>query len=116
VKTPAPFASSDIVRLEDFTAAQIDRAAQTPGSYSSALVFSTKEEPPALPFHLDSASMEAEYFGLHHDLSAEAIARKLNGDLVWQGQDGLQWAAVLRFRRAFEAKVTTSEPNGDAFR
>jgi len=105
VKTPAPFASSDIVRLEDFTAAQIDRAAQTPGSYSSALVFSTKEEPPALPFHLDSASMEAEYFGLHHDLSAEAIARKLNGDQVWQGQDGLQWAAVLRFRRAFEAKV-----------
>ena len=104
VKSPAPFASSDIFRLEDFTAAQIDRAAQTPGGYSSALVFSTKEEPGAMPFHLNSPAMEEQYFGLHHDMSAEAIASKLSGDLVWKGKDGLQWAAVLRFHRSFEAQ------------
>ena len=38
--------------------------------------------------------------------SPAAIARKLNGDIAWQHQDGLQWAAVLRFRRAFEAQLT----------
>jgi hypothetical protein len=92
-------------RIEDFSAAQIDRAAQSPGGYSTAFLFSTKEEPPPLPFHLDSASMEEQYFGLHHDLSPAAIERKLDGDITWQHQDGLQWAAVLRFRRAFEAEL-----------
>jgi hypothetical protein len=104
VSSPAPFTSSDIDRIEDFTAGQIDRAAQDPGAYSSALVFSTKEYP-ALPFHIDSPSMEEQYFGLHHDLSPEAIARKLDGDIVWKGADGLQWAAVLRFHRAFEVRL-----------
>ncbi|HEX4322562.1 MAG TPA: glycosyltransferase [Acidobacteriaceae bacterium] len=109
VKAPALFDSNEIFRLEDFTAAEIDRAAQNPGGYSTALIFSTKEEPPALPFHLSSSSMEEEYFGLHHDLSPSTIARKLNGDIVWQGTDGLQWAAVLRFHRSFEARLTTNE-------
>jgi hypothetical protein len=112
VKTPAPFTTADIDRLEDFTAAQIALAAQHPGAYSSALVFSTKEEPPPLPFHLNSAaidsqSMEERYFGLHHDLSPAAIARQLDGDIAWQATDELQWAAVLRFHRAVEAKAET---------
>jgi hypothetical protein len=100
VKTPF-----DVYRLEDFTAAQIDRAAQEPGRYSSALVFSTKEEPAALPFHLDSRSMEQQYFGLHHDLSPAAIEGKLGGEIAWQAADGLQWAAVMRFPRAVEARL-----------
>jgi hypothetical protein len=93
----------DVDRLEDFTAAQIDRAANDPAAYSSALVFSTKEEPPALPFHLSTPSMEEQYFGLHHDLSPAEIASKLNGEIAWQHRDGLAWAAVLRFHRAVEA-------------
>jgi len=101
----------DVDPIEDFTQAQIDRAAKTPWEYSSALLFSTKEEPAALPFHLNSPVTEAEYFGLHHDLSAAQIAHQLDGDLVWQTSDGLQWAAVVRFQRAIEAQVT-SGPTG----
>jgi hypothetical protein len=104
VKTPF-----DVDRIEDFTAAQIDRAAQDPGGFSSALVFSTKEEPAVLPFHLNSPAVEEEYFGLHHDLSAAAIARQLDGDIVWQDIDNLQWAAVLRFHRAVEARSDRNE-------
>jgi Dolichyl-phosphate-mannose-protein mannosyltransferase len=100
VKTPF-----DVDRIEDFTAAQIDRASRNPGGYSTALVFSTKEEPPALPFHINSSSMDEQYFGLHHDLSPAAIARRLGGDIAWQAPDGLQWAAVLRFPRAVEAQL-----------
>jgi len=105
VKTPPPFTVQDIDRLEDFSQTQIDRAAQKPWEYSSALLFSTKEEPGALPFHLNSPATEEEYFGLHHDLSAAQIAHQLDGDLVWQTADGLQWAAVLRFHRAIEASL-----------
>jgi hypothetical protein len=93
----------DVQPIDDFTSGQIDRAAEEPGKYSSALVFSTKEEP-AMPLRLDSAKMEAEYFGMHRDLSPAQIARKLDGDIAWQASDGLQWAAVLRFQRAVEAK------------
>jgi hypothetical protein len=100
VKTPW-----DIAHIEDFTAAQIDRAAQEPSSFSSAFLFSTKEEPPSLPFHLNSPAMEEQYFGLHHDLSPETIARRLNGDVVWKATDNLQWAAVLRFHRAVESRA-----------
>jgi hypothetical protein len=95
----------DVDRIEDFTADQIDRAAKTPWEYSSALIFSTKEEPATLPFHLNSPATEEQYFGLHHDLSAAQIAHQLDGDLVWQTTDGLQWAAVLRFHRAVEAQL-----------
>jgi len=95
----------DVDRIEDFTQPQIDRAAKTPWEYSSALLFSTKEQPAALPFHLNSPATEAEYFGLHRDLSAAQIAHQLDGDLVWETADGLQWAAVLRFHRAVEARL-----------
>ena len=97
----------DVDRIEDFTAAQIDRASKTPWEYSSALLFSTKEQPAALPFHLNSPATEEQYFGLHRDLSAPEIAHQLDGDLIWQNAAGLQWAAVLRFHRAVEAQLST---------
>jgi dolichyl-phosphate-mannose-protein mannosyltransferase len=95
----------DVDRIEDFTAAQINRASKTPWEYSSALLFATKEQPATLPFHLNSPATEEQYFGLHRDLSAPEIAHQLDGDLIWQTSDGLQWAAVLRFHRAVEAQL-----------
>jgi hypothetical protein len=100
VKTPF-----DVDRIEDFTAAQISRAAEDPSGYSTALVFSTKEEPASLPFHLDSPAVEEQYFGLHHDLSPAAIARQLGGDIIWQRPDGLEWVALLRFHRSVVARL-----------
>ena len=41
----------DVYRLEDFTAAQIARAAAEPEKYSAALVFSTKYDPPSPLLH-----------------------------------------------------------------
>jgi hypothetical protein len=98
----APF---DVARLEDFTAAQIVKAAQTPADYSTALVFSTKEEPAAMPFHLDSPAVEQKYFGQHRDLSPIEIASSLKGEIVWQHADGLEWAAIIRFNHPVEARL-----------
>ena len=97
-----PFA---VYRLEDFSEAQIARAAQEPGQYSTALVFSTKAEPERpLPW-LKSGWMEEKYFGLHHDLEPEAIARQLGGTLVWKKEDQGEWVGLIRFSRAMDAKV-----------
>lgn len=101
-----PFA---VDRIEDFSLGQIERAAEDPGGYSVALVFSTKLEPHGLPFGLenvvDSGGMEERYFGLHHDLPAAVVASRLHGTVVWERRDGLEWAAIVHFNRAVDARV-----------
>jgi hypothetical protein len=95
----------DVYRLEDFTPGQIVRAAAEPEKYSAALVFSTKYDPPAALFSLGARgeALEERFFGLHHDLPPEVIARELGGALVWKKQDQGQWIALIRFDRQFEA-------------
>jgi hypothetical protein len=97
----------EVYRLRDFTAGEIARAASEPEKYSVALVFSTQYDPPPLlaSFGLGSEAIEERFFGLHHDLPPEAIARKLGGDLVWKREDQGQWIALIRFNRQFEARL-----------
>ena len=98
---------------EDFTAAQIARAAQEPEKYSVALVFSTKYDPPSMLLSLGprSDAMAEEYFGLHHDLQPEAIALQLHGSMVWKQEDHGQWIALIRFNRQFEAQLNPAFPS-----
>jgi len=86
-------------RIEDFTAAQIDRAAAEPDKHGAALVFSTKYDPPSLPLSMGpkSEALDEHYFGLHHDLPPEAIALRLHGTLVWQREDHGFWVALIQF-------------------
>jgi hypothetical protein len=107
VKTPY-----QVYRLEDFTSDQIDRAADDPGGYSTALVFSTKYDPPSLLLSLGpkSESLDEKYFGLHHDLLPEAIALRLHGALNWEREDHAQWIALIRFNRQFEASIELPHP------
>ena len=97
----------DVYALEDFTSAQIDRAAAEPEKYSAALVFSTKYDPQSPLFTLGAKSqaLDERYFGLHHDLPPEAIAIQLHGALVWKKEDQGQWVALIRFNRQFETRL-----------
>ncbi len=110
----------EVYRLEDFTPAQIARAAQEPGEYSAALVFSTKYDPPSLPlslgphgFGLWNEAMDERYFGLHHDLPPEVIALELHGTLVWKREDQGQWVALIRFNRQFDARLDRLRENDE---
>ena len=102
----------DVYKLEDFTAAQVDRAAEEPGKFSAALVFSTKYDPPHPLFTLGakSAELDEKYFGLHHDLPPEEIARRLGGQLVWENVDQGQWVALIRFERVLAARTESPAP------
>jgi hypothetical protein len=96
----------DVDAIEDFSAAQIDRAAAEPEKYSAALVFSTKyDPPPLLRLGPKSEAMDERYFGLHHDLPPEAIAIELHGELVWKREDQGMWIALIRFNRQFETRL-----------
>ena len=97
----------DVFPIDDFTAAQIARAAHEPEKYSVALVFSTKYDPPRLPLSLGpwGEKLDERFFGLYHDLPPQEIAQELHGDLVWQEEDHGQWIALIRFHRQYDARL-----------
>jgi len=99
----------DVCRIDDFTAAQIDRAAQEPQAYSAALAFSTKYEPASPLFRFGGEALEERYFGLHHDLPPERIARQLGGKLEWKRDDDGMWIALIRFNRPVEARLESNQ-------
>ena len=104
----------DVCAIDDFSAPQIARAAEEPGKYSAALVFSTKYDPPRpiLTLGSRSAAMDERYFGLHHDLQPDAIARQLGGAVVWKSTDDQgQWIGLIRFNRQFEAALDLRGPH-----
>ncbi len=95
----------EVCAIDDFTAAEIARAAAEPEKYSAALVFSTKYDPPPLLPSLTGEAFEQRYFGLHHDLPPELIARQLGGTLLWRRDDDGMWIALIRFNRQIEARL-----------
>jgi hypothetical protein len=96
VRTPIP-----VVRIENFSLPEIQKAAQSPEPFTVAFPFSTKYDPPSLPFSLGhkSEELDTRFFDFHHDLTPEKIALLLNGQLIWEGDRNGQWAAVLHFDR-----------------
>jgi hypothetical protein len=97
----------EIVRLEDFSAEQIISARQEAELYDTAFLFSTKYEPSGgfllkLPFWRE---LQKRYFDYHEDLPAGAAAEMLGGRIVWEGKRSGQWAAIVQFDRAVDARL-----------
>ncbi len=86
-----------VVRIEDFSASQIDVAARARNQFDVALVFSTKYQPPH-PLLEDWAAwqrMKEKFFGYHRDLLPEDIAQRLGGVIVYHKESNGQWIAVI---------------------
>ncbi len=101
-----------VTTLQNFAADQMAKAAQTPGDFDTAFLFSTKYEPPAgrTNFSQRTVNSDARYFDFHRDMLPAEAARLLHGDIIWQSGRNGEWAAILRFPRTFEAKVSVPEP------
>ncbi len=101
--TPIPI---KVVTLQNFARDQLQKAAQAPGDFDTALLFSTKYEPPAGHANLSqhTQNSDARYFDFHRDLLPAEAAALLHGEVVWQASRNGEWAAVLRFPRSFEAQ------------
>ncbi len=91
--------------IDNFSADQIQKAAQDPGAYDTALIFSTKWLPHNGRLNLGHANepSDARYFDFHRDLPPDEVAAILRGKVVWQQYRNGEWAAVLRFPRSNEA-------------
>ncbi|HEU5340755.1 ArnT family glycosyltransferase [Edaphobacter sp.] len=99
--------SIETTAIENFSFDQIEKAAADPGAFDTALIFSTKIEPP--PSRLDlsrhNRTSDTKYFDFHHDLHPAEVAALLHGEVVWQAHRKLEWAAVLRFPRSVNASL-----------
>ena len=99
-----------VVGLQNFALDQVEQAAQHPGEFDTALIFSTKYEPPSGRTNLSTHTVNSDsrYFDFHRDLSPAEVARLLHGDIVWQGARNGEWAAVLHFPRVVNAQQRSS--------
>jgi hypothetical protein len=89
------------VSLPNFSLAQIQDANIPPSSFDTALLFSTKWEPPPGQTNLGKQNEAADtrYFDFHHDLQPAEAANLLHGQIIWERHLRGEWAAVLRFNR-----------------
>jgi hypothetical protein len=88
-----------VVTIANFSAPEIQKAAGEPQTWTAALLFSTKYDPPHLWLELRrwNEPFDTRYFDFHHDLSPGTIVRLLGGQVVWGESRKGQWVAVLRF-------------------
>jgi hypothetical protein len=86
-----------VLRVEDFSAPQIALASLARGQFNVALVFSTKYQPPH-PLLVDWAAwqrLKERFFGYHHDLLPDEIAKRLGGRILYHKELNGQWIAVI---------------------
>jgi hypothetical protein len=91
-----------VVEIDNFSAEEVEEATALPQNYSAAVVFSTKYDPPRLPFLLGrrGEAWDERYFDFHRDLPPRIVAQVLGGSVVWGEARKGQWVALLSFARA----------------
>jgi hypothetical protein len=96
------------MRIENFSFDEIQKTAQHPEDFDTAIVFTTHYVAPSLKRYLLSHpdSRVGRVVTANPDLSPPEIATILHGQIVWQSRnlDG-EWAVVLRFNRSYEARL-----------
>ena len=96
-----------VVKIENFSLDEIEKAAHLTDPYTVVFPFSTKYDPPNLLLNLGrhNEAFDSRYFGFHHDITPAAIARLLGGQVIWEGDRNGQWAAVLHLDRPQVAEL-----------
>ena len=99
-----------VVRIEDFTAEELLSAADARSGFDVALVFSTKYEPPHSIFDRWKRWQEwkSRYFGYHRDLTPEAAASVLGGNLVYADRRRGQWVGIIELEKIEVARAPAS--------
>jgi 4-amino-4-deoxy-L-arabinose transferase-like glycosyltransferase len=93
--------------IEDFTLPEIEKAAQQPGNFDTAIVFTTHYVAPSLRNYLLSHpdTQRGRNYTAERDLTPTEVAALLHGRIVWQTSRDGESATVLRFDRSYEARL-----------
>ena len=93
--------------VANFTLPELTQAAQEPGRYDTALLFTTHYTSPAFRHFLltHPSSWRGRRYTEDLDLTPGQIAGMLGGHVVWQVDRNGEWAAVVRFPRTYDAAL-----------
>jgi 4-amino-4-deoxy-L-arabinose transferase-like glycosyltransferase len=99
-----------VLRIENFSLAELQSAADFRSTFDVALVFSTKYVPlhPLLGRWPWWEDLQKRYFGFHRDLPGPVAARILGGELVYSTVRHGQWVGVIEIQHVLDAKVSVS--------
>lgn len=96
----------NVVRMENFSESEIERAAKAAWSYDVVFLFTTKWQPPrplwkTLPF---GESVQRRFFDYHEDVTPEHAAAILGGRVVSYHNRNNEWVAIIALERVENAR------------
>lgn len=96
-----------VTRIENFSPAEVLKAAQQRQSFDVVFVFSTKYDPPTNFMRRFRwwDRLQERYFDYHSDLSPALTARLLRGRVVWRKSAGAEWAAIIELDEIRNARL-----------
>jgi hypothetical protein len=98
-----------VVRIENFSAPEIERAAHAIDQFDTAYLFSTKWEPPhplleSLTF---GKRLQERFFDYHEDLSPQAVAGILGGRVTMYENRNNEWIGLIGIEKVENARLST---------
>jgi hypothetical protein len=99
-----------VVRVENFTGAQIIPAGQHREDYDVVFAFSSKYDPPRSIMNRFGwwNRLQEKYFDYHQDMSPAEIAAAVQGRIAWQQKRGGEWVAVIELDKARLAELQSA--------
>ena len=106
-----------VVRVENFSEAEMEQAAQATGKFDAVFLFSMKWQPPrplwtTLPF---GEALQQRFFDYHEDVTPERAATLLGGRIVSYHNHNNEWVAIIVMERVEDARNRFELP-GSRFR
>ncbi len=101
-----------VVRVENFSENEMERAAKAPGEYDVVFLFTTKWQPPnplwkTLPF---GEAIQKRFFDYHEDVTPERAAAILGGRIVSYQNRNNEWVAIIAIERVENAQYQLELP------
>lgn len=99
-----------VMRMENFSAAEVARAAHATNEYDILLLFSTKWQPPhpLLRSRPWRETLEQRFFDYHEDLEPLRAAGLVGGRIVRYWNRNNEWVAVIEIEKIEDAKTDSS--------
>ena len=96
----------DVIRLENFSEAEMERAAHATGEFDIVFLFTTKWEPPRplLQRLAFGEALQKRFFDYHEDVTPERAAEMLGGRIMRYENRNNEWVAIIAIERVEDAR------------
>ncbi len=102
----------NVVRMENFSESEMERASKASGDYDVVFLFTTKWQPPrplwkTLPF---GEAIQKRFFDYHEDITPDRAAALLGGRIVSYQNRNNEWVAIIAIERVEDARIRFEFP------